>query len=144
MILCLTAAHTSVFNTPRKTFFWIKLTSEAFFSFASSYQKIFLKTFNLILFHLSMQFLRQKLIVLSHYGILAGAAVDINCENQLNQGRFLFCSTFSNLFAYVHFIKKKKHPHKYFESKQNASLILSWSKLYFFMDRKNVHRIMNF
>ena len=31
MILCLTAAHKSVFNTPRKTFFWIKLMSEAFF-----------------------------------------------------------------------------------------------------------------
>ena len=59
MILCLTAAHTSIFNTPRKEFFWINLMREAFFvSFASFYQKIFLRTFYLILFHLSMQFLR--------------------------------------------------------------------------------------
>ena len=76
MILCLT--HTSIFNTPRKKFFWINLMREAFFvSFASFYQKIFWRTFYLILFHLSMQFLRQKLIVLNHYGILAVAAVDI-------------------------------------------------------------------
>ena len=55
MILCLTAAHASIFNTRRQVFFFlIKSAREAFFvSFVNFYQQTFLGTFYLILFHLS-------------------------------------------------------------------------------------------
>ena len=52
MILCLTATHSSIFNTLRQAFF-IKSAHEAFFaSFTNFYPQLFLATFYLILLHL--------------------------------------------------------------------------------------------
>ena len=40
--------------------------------------------FYLILDHLSIKILMLETILLNHYGILASAIIDINCDNQLS------------------------------------------------------------
>ena len=52
MILCLAAAHASIFNTPLQVFFFIKSVREDFFvSFVSFYQQSFSAAFDLTRLH---------------------------------------------------------------------------------------------
>ena len=65
MILCLAAAHKSIFLTQSATapcLFFVKSVYEAIFvSFVSLYQQTFLATFYLILLHLSIQILKLEI-----------------------------------------------------------------------------------
>ena len=65
MILCLAAAHKSIFLTRSATApcpFFVKSAYEAIFvSFVSLYQQTFLATFYLILLHLSIQILKLEI-----------------------------------------------------------------------------------
>ena len=82
LILCLAAAHTSIFTM--SGLFLIKLVLEVFFvSFVSFYQQTFLSAFYLIILHLSIQVSTLEIHVLNHYGAFASAIININSENQL-------------------------------------------------------------
>ena len=84
MILWLTVAHTSLFNTPHQDFFLIKSGREAFFvSFMNCYQQTFLVSFYLILLHLSAQILMLEIHSFKPLHLLGNAIIDKNCENQL-------------------------------------------------------------
>ena len=78
MILCLAAAHASIFNTPRQAFFRLNQRVKLFCSFVNFYQLTFLATFYLFLLHLSVQILTLEIHSFNHYGIFASAKTDIN------------------------------------------------------------------
>ena len=58
MILCLAAAHASVFNTPRQAFFWLNHHVKIFFVIRKLLTS---KHFYVILLHLSIQFLTSEI-----------------------------------------------------------------------------------